>query len=222
MKLLTQAIIRALPPIYSTEHTPLKDKMIICKFYIPGGWSWYVFEGEVDTQKTYRFFGIMVHENKAVNETMMGYFYLSDLAALIETGYSVQLDESIFKVPYADILKEVSAKTWPFCKRFLIEKLVRALPPIGSTEHIPLKDRIIIFRFYIPYGPSWYIFEGEFNAENGYRFFGIIDGGEKEWGYFYLSELLEVDNAEDTILIDYSPTFNMRYSDIFGAPAESI
>ena len=67
MKLLTKQIISALPPLYSTDNIPLKDKLVICKFFTPdANWTWFVFEGntvdEADygTKDDYEFFG-MVH-----------------------------------------------------------------------------------------------------------------------------------------------------------------
>lgn len=214
MKLLTENIIQALPLIHSTEHIPFENKTVICKFYLPGGWNWYVFEGEVDDKKSYKFFGMMIHGK----EIIMGYFYLSDLIVLIKTGHNVQLDESVFKVRCADVLS--GKLVWALCTRFN-EKIIRALPPIGSTQHISLEDKTIICRFYVSGGCSWYVFEGEFNAETGYQFFGMIDrNDEKELGYFYLSDLIEAEliEAEKTgypVLIEYFSAFNVVYSDIF-------
>jgi hypothetical protein len=222
MNLLTANIIQALPPIESTRHIPREDKTIICKFYISGGWSWYVFEGEVDTQKGYKFFGMMVYKEENFNHTCMGYFYLSDLLVLNEQDHNVQLDESVFKASYDDVLREVVAITHPFYRHFLIEKIFRALPPIRSTEHIPLEERILICGFHMLSGLNWYVFEGEFTVEHGYRFFGIIDIEEREWGYFHLSELLEIHSADDPISVSYSPAFNVRYSDVFGVREEEV
>jgi hypothetical protein len=211
MKLLTANIIRALPPLRSTEHIPFADKTVICKFYLPGGRSWHVFEGEVDAKKSYTFFGMMMNGK----EILMGHFYLSDLIALIETGHNVQLDESVFKVRCADVLKW--KPVWTLCTRFSNEKIIRALPPIGSTQNIPLKDKTIICKFYVAGRWSWYVFEGEFNPQLGYQFFGMIQGDYEEVRYFAFSDLLEVDKAGHSVLIDYFPEFNVHYSDICNA-----
>ena len=39
---------------------------------------------------------------------------------------------------------------------------------------------------------TWYVFEGEEDAIGDWTFFGLVDGHEKELGYFTLSELQEV------------------------------
>lgn len=47
MKLLTKAIERKIPALYSTEEVETQDKTIVCKFFALGsGWTWYVVEGE--------------------------------------------------------------------------------------------------------------------------------------------------------------------------------
>ena len=46
MKLLTDAIKKALPPLYSTEATPCENKEIIVRFFNPlGSQSWEIVEG---------------------------------------------------------------------------------------------------------------------------------------------------------------------------------
>jgi hypothetical protein len=43
MKLLNDELIKALPPLYSTEK--IKDPIVLCKFFTPdSSWSWYVLE----------------------------------------------------------------------------------------------------------------------------------------------------------------------------------
>lgn len=211
MQLLTDNILRVLPPLGSTQTIPIKDKIVICQFYLPDGRAWYVFEGQVDAKKQYRFFGMIVHENKI----FLGYFYLDDLFKCIEPGCDLGLHEPLDHIKGADILSQSFAHASPFCKRFFVEEIIRALPPIYSTDHISLEDQTIICRFYFPNGWNWYVFEGELDHHLDYRFFGMIIGAEKEFGYFHFSELLELENGGHSILVDYSPTFNVRYSDIF-------
>ena len=70
MKLLTQEIKRALPPLGSQDGKGL-DAVARVKFFTPdGGWTWYAteFDGE-DT-----FFGLVVGF-----EAELGYFQLSEL-----------------------------------------------------------------------------------------------------------------------------------------------
>ena len=70
MKLLTQKIIKQLPPIYSTENE--KDPMIIVKFFTPdSNWTWWAWEYDPED---HIFFGLV--DGFAVE---MGYFSLQEL-----------------------------------------------------------------------------------------------------------------------------------------------
>jgi hypothetical protein len=49
MKLLTKEIIKNLPPLYSGEDIPLKDKIVWVKFFTPWTfWTWYIMEGTLE------------------------------------------------------------------------------------------------------------------------------------------------------------------------------
>jgi len=49
MKLLTDKIKKALPPLYSTEDTPCEDKQVVVKFFNPmGSQTWEIVEGTED------------------------------------------------------------------------------------------------------------------------------------------------------------------------------
>jgi len=100
MKLLTPEIIRALPSLYTTEAVRLQDKIVICKFFIPWtNWTWFVFEGEKQTDGDYLFFG-MVHGF----EKECGNFLLSELIAVRgPAGLRIERDLSVFKRPYQDL-----------------------------------------------------------------------------------------------------------------------
>lgn len=215
MKLLTDHILRALPPLGSTQAIPVQDKIMICRFYLPDGRSWYVFEGETDAKKQYRFFGLIVHENK----TFLGYFYLADLLACTKSGYKLQLDASVFKAKAFDVLRRSLATAMPFCKRFFVEAIIRALPPLDSIDPIPPADQPVICRFYLPGDCNWFAFAGQWDHSSDYTFFGMLPGyaDEKKLGYFRFSELLEIENCEHSISIDYPPAWNRCYSDILKA-----
>jgi hypothetical protein len=50
MKLLTKEIEKKIPPLYSTENTPLEEKKIAVKFFDPcGSWTWYAVEASAVT-----------------------------------------------------------------------------------------------------------------------------------------------------------------------------
>jgi len=60
------------------------------------------------------------------------------------------------------------------------------LPKIGQTEG--QKDPIAQVKFFYPdFGWTWYAIE--FDGED--TFFGLVNGFEREFGHFRLSELLE-------------------------------
>lgn len=66
-----------------------------------------------------------------------------------------------------------------------------AKTPLCSTEK--LTEKPIIVKFFTPDGAwSWYAVEGEKKENGDWEFFGLVDGLEKEWGYFHLSELQSI------------------------------
>ena len=80
----------------------------------------------------------------------------------------------------------------------LLPKEIRdALPPLYAQDGKGGKA-IVYAKFFTPDGQwSWHILEGEpvlneAGSEIDFQFFGLVDGTEKELGYFNLSELEEV------------------------------
>ena len=70
----------------------------------------------------------------------------------------------------------------------LLPKKVRdLLPPLGSTES--QKDPKAVVKFFTP-DSSWTWYATEFDGTD--LFFGIVDGFERELGYFSLKELLSI------------------------------
>ena len=66
------------------------------------------------------------------------------------------------------------------------------LPKLYATEDIPLEDKRVIIKYFCPWGSwSWYAIEGE-ERDGDFLFWGLVDGHEKEWGYFTLSDLASV------------------------------
>jgi hypothetical protein len=99
MKLLTQAIKKALPLLYATDKIPLEEKIVICKFFMPGvDWTWYVFEGEPESNGDFTFFG-MVFGHVAE----LGYFNLFELLkGRSPLGLPIERDTTVFKRPYRE------------------------------------------------------------------------------------------------------------------------
>lgn len=70
----------------------------------------------------------------------------------------------------------------------LLPAEVRAeLPKLYSQEGN--RDPIVHLKYFTPDSSwTWYATEGE-EDEGDFRFFGLVLGFEREWGYFVLSEL---------------------------------
>lgn len=67
----------------------------------------------------------------------------------------------------------------------LTKELLEKLPQLYSQENV--KDPMIICKFFYPdFSWTWYAIE--FDGKD--QFFGLVDGDEKELGYFSLTELL--------------------------------
>jgi hypothetical protein len=75
----------------------------------------------------------------------------------------------------------------------LTKEIERRIPALYSTEEIKTQDKTIVCKFFaIGSNWTWYVVEGERQEDGDYLFFGIVNGIEKEWGYFTLGELLSV------------------------------
>jgi hypothetical protein len=75
-------------------------------------------------------------------------------------------------------------------KHLMPPELLSTLPPLYSTEKVD--DPPVKIKFFVPWNNwTWYVTEGE-QDEDDVRFFGLVDGHEKELGYFVLSELMSV------------------------------
>jgi hypothetical protein len=74
----------------------------------------------------------------------------------------------------------------------LTNEIKKALPKIYATESVALEDKIVLAKFFNPCGRgTWYAVEGE-ERDGDFIFFGCVDLFETEWGYFSLSELVEL------------------------------
>ena len=88
MKLLTEELRKALPPLYSQENE--KDPMVVCKFFLPlTKWTW--FATEFDGKDT--FFGYVCGEYPE-----LGYFSLNELENL-EGPYGIGVERDMFFQP---------------------------------------------------------------------------------------------------------------------------
>ena len=72
MKLLTKAILNALPSLYATEHLIADEKAVLVKFFCPWGhWTWYGVEYDPEQEL---FFGFVQG-----NYDEWGYFSLAEM-----------------------------------------------------------------------------------------------------------------------------------------------
>ena len=73
--------------------------------------------------------------------------------------------------------------------KLLTKKLLEQFPKLGETEATPLEEKVVIAKFFTP-DSSWTWYAVEFDGDD--LFWGLVDGFEKEWGYFSLNELQSV------------------------------
>jgi hypothetical protein len=73
--------------------------------------------------------------------------------------------------------------------KLLTKALKVKIPPLYANEKKSLEETMAVVKLFTPDGNwTWYI--TEFDGVD--RFFGLVDGFEKELGYFSLSELLKL------------------------------
>ena len=78
MKLLTQEIKKRLPKLYETEHVPLEEKIVACKFFTPDFcWSWFILEGQEQEDGDFLMFAWVVGL-----ERELGYVSLRELEGI--------------------------------------------------------------------------------------------------------------------------------------------
>jgi hypothetical protein len=77
--------------------------------------------------------------------------------------------------------------------KMITKAIEQKLPALYSTEEVPTDEKKGIVKFFMPWGSwTWYAVEGSKQEDGDWLFFGFVEGQEKEWGYFVLSELTSV------------------------------
>jgi len=80
-------------------------------------------------------------------------------------------------------------------QELLPQELLEQIPPVYSTEEIPLKDKIIKIKYFLA-SFTWLVCECEVREDGDVEFFGYVqnhsDPDCSEWGYFTLNQLAEV------------------------------
>lgn len=75
--------------------------------------------------------------------------------------------------------------------KLLTKEIEKKLPKLYSQEKV--SNPKIIVKFFHPLSNwTWYVTEGDRQKDGAWLFFGLVDGFEKELGYFTLKQLEEV------------------------------
>jgi len=75
--------------------------------------------------------------------------------------------------------------------KLMTKEIEKKLPKRYSQEHE--ENPKIIVKYFHPLSDwTWYVIEGERDPDGDFLFFGLVDGFEKELGYFTLRQLEEV------------------------------
>jgi hypothetical protein len=95
------------------------------------------------------------------------------------------------------ILTLYSRKEQVTIMKLLTQEIRKKLPPLYAQDGKGGKAMVYLKLFTPDSSFTWYITEGspvkdDEGHVNDYAFFGLVDGHEKELGYFYLSELQSV------------------------------
>ena len=73
--------------------------------------------------------------------------------------------------------------------KLLTKELEKQFPKLYETEEVPLEEKKVIAKFFTPW-TTWTLYAVEWDGQD--LFWGLVDGQEKEWGYFSLRELKSI------------------------------
>ena len=77
--------------------------------------------------------------------------------------------------------------------KLITKEIEKSIPKLYSTDGVPAEEKNLAVKFFTPDANwTWYVVEGEKQEDGDWLFFGLVDGFEKEWGYFTLNELKSV------------------------------
>jgi len=92
MQLLTDAIKKALPPLYSSEEIPVEEKQVVVRFFNPlGSQSWQIYEGSYnEDMDTWLLFGVC---DLGMGSPELGYVTLAELESIqLPMGLGIERD----------------------------------------------------------------------------------------------------------------------------------
>lgn len=76
--------------------------------------------------------------------------------------------------------------------KLMTKEIEKKLPSLYSQEKV--SNPKIIVKFFHPLSSwTWFVTEGDRQKDGDFLFFGLVDGFEKELGYFTLKQLEEVE-----------------------------
>jgi hypothetical protein len=77
--------------------------------------------------------------------------------------------------------------------KMITKQIENSIPALYSTENTAEAKKAIAVKFFTPWTSwTWYAVEGERREDGDFLFFGLVDGQDREWGYFTLSQLESV------------------------------
>ncbi len=80
-------------PLYSQD-SKKGEAVVVCKYFLPiGCWTWYVLEGNRQTDGDYHLFGIVINGE---GEREYGYFMLSELQELRVTRLGLKVERDLY------------------------------------------------------------------------------------------------------------------------------
>lgn len=85
-------------------------------------------------------------------------------------------------------------------QKLLTKALIEAFERQGTTHGKPLEDIKVIAKFFTPMS-NWTWYATEYNPETR-CFFGLVDGFERELGYFSLDEFEEINQKNPFPVIE--------------------
>lgn len=98
--------------------------------------------------------------------------------------------------------------------QLLTKEIKERLPKLYETEHA--KDPVVQVKFFTPW-TFWTWYATEFDGED--LFFGLVDGFEREWGYFSLAELEAIRGPGGLRIerdLHFQPVAASQLTDAFG------
>jgi len=77
--------------------------------------------------------------------------------------------------------------------KLVTKEIERKLPALYSTEKTPEREKKIVAKFFsLRSDWTWYAVEGQRQPDGDIVFYGLVNGFDREYGYFTLRELESV------------------------------